>query len=498
MRPRYLIALDCVSSFFVLALLSVKAIREKIAELTDRAQAIVDLAAADNRDLTAEERTEIDGILGSGKKGDVGYKPGKIDALESDLERAEKLEARQAQLATRRDTAGGGSPLYQRSDGTLNPRSPQHDADDLPRVARVRIPSAAQYRYGSLRAYRGAHADQSAYLAGQFFLATLYRNAKAAQWCKDFGIDVSFQAALSEGADSAGGFLVPVEVEQAIIDLRETYGVFRRKARVVPMGRDTKTQPVRSSGITASWVGENSEISAGDKAWQQLNLVARKLAALTRYSSELSEDATISIGDDLTKEFAYAFAVAEDQAGFLGDGSATYGHQTGLKNAIGAGSTYDAIAGNLAFGTLDMADFLAVVGKLPEFPGIQPAWYISKPGYWNSMVRLAAAAGGTTWEKTAEGQMTPMFLGYPVEYTHVLPTALTDTASTIMAYFGDLALAALLGNRRGMTIQISDQRYFEYDQIGIKGTSRVNVVTVPQVAHASVAGPIIALKTPAS
>ena len=491
MRRRHLMpTLRRPHHYSVLALLTPKAIREEIGRLTDRAQAIVDLATAENRDLSAEERTEVDGILGQGKKGEAGYKAGKLDALEADLDRAEKLEKRQAELLQNRSRVPG-----QRSDGPGSPAV--GDVEDGPRVARVRIPLTAQYRYGALKAYRGPHADRTAYMAGQFFLATLYRNARAAQWCKDFGIDTNFQAALGEGSDSAGGFLVPTEVEQAIIDLRETYGVFRRRAKVVPMARDTKTQPARASGVTATWVGENDEITAQDKAWKQLNLVARKLAALTRYSNELSEDATINLGDDLTREFAYAFAVAEDMAGFLGDGTATYGHQTGLRSALLAGSIKAAAAGNLKFGNLDMDDFLAVMGAVPDYPGMQSAWYISKPGYWNSMVRLMAAQGGTTWEKTAEGQMVPMFLGYPVEYVHVMPKALTDQASTILAYFGDLTMAAMLGNRRGLTIQLSDQRYFEFDQMGIRGTSRVNVV-ISAPGTATEAGPVVALQTPAA
>ncbi len=467
------------------ARLTPAAIREKIGELADRAQAIADLAEAEKRDLTAEEKAEIDAILGVGKKGDAGYKAGQIDALDRDLERVEKLEARQAELAQARNRVPP-----QRQDG------PAVGGDDeAPRVSRVRIPVAAQYRYGRLKAYTGPDAERTAYLAGQFFLASLFNNKRAQQWCQQFGIDARIQAALSEGTDSAGGVLVPVEVEQTIIDLRENYGTFRRRAKVVPMARDTKTQPVRQSGITATWVGENDEISASDKAWKQLNLVARKLAALTRYSTELGEDATISIGDDLTREFASAFALAEDQAGFLGDGSATYGGQVGLKNAVQAGSIYTALAGNITFGTLDLEDFEGAIGALPDYPGMDARWYISKPGYWNSMVRLMAAQGGTTWEKTAEGQLTPIFLGYPVEICQVLHKTLTSSVSTIHAYIGDLSMAAMLGNRRGMSIQISDQRYFEYDQIGIKGTQRATVAIV-QPGDASNAGPIIALKTP--
>ena len=51
---------------------------------------------------------------------------------------------------------------------------------------------------------------------------------------------------------------------------------------------------------------------------------------------KLDFDAIISVGDDLTREMAYAFAVKEDACGFLGDGTSTYGHMTGVKNAIAA------------------------------------------------------------------------------------------------------------------------------------------------------------------
>lgn len=480
----------------IFAVLSSTAIRQQIEALYDRAQAISDDAGAENRDLTDDERTEIDGILGVGKPGDAGHKPGQIDALHADLARVERLEALAAQIAAQRAAGnasgdGGGRLPAQRGTGTAAP------PPDEPRVNRVRIPVAAQYRYGRLRAYTGPQAERSAYLAGQFFLAALFRNQRAQQWCRDFGVDYRITAALGEGSDPTGGVLVPVEVEQAIIDLRETYGVFRRRAKVVAMARDTKTQPVRDSGITAAWVGESSLIGEGDKAWRNLNLTARKLAALTRYSAELGEDATVSIGDDLTREFSYAFAVAEDEAGFNGDGTATYAGQVGLKNALAAGSAFITATGNTSFGTLDLADFTGALGLLPEYPGMQPCWFISKPGYWNSMVRLMSAAGGTTWEKTAEGQVVPMFLGYPVEYTHVLHKGLTTATSTIIAFVGDLSLAAVLGNRRGLTIQISDQRYFEYDQLGIKGTERCTVAVV-QPGTSTAAGPMIAIKTASS
>jgi len=249
--------------------------------------------------------------------------------------------------------------------------------------------------------------------------------------------------------------------------------------------------------VTAYFVGEGAEITASDKAWTQVELTARKLAALVRYSNELNEDALISIGDDLTREIAYAFAVKEDACGFLGDGTSTYGHVTGVLNAVAAGSLYTAITGNTAFSTLDLADFESVVGKLPSYPGILPKWYISKAGWAASMLRLTDAGGGNTAAMLAAGPGSMLFLGYPVRFCQTLNSTLTAQTSTKLLAFGDLRMAALLGSRRGLAIAVSQDRYFEYDQIGIRGVERFDI-NVHSRGDASNPGAILVLQTPGS
>jgi HK97 family phage major capsid protein len=472
----------------VFAKTSVKSLREKIAELTDRVTAITDLAEAEKRELTAADKTEIDGILGCGKKGEAGYKPGQIDALELELERAEKIEAQVAKMAQAR--VGASGPLFQAAAGPAGQLPP----DEQPLRNRVRIPAQARYRHGRLRAFLGEDAMPAAYLAGQFYAAALFGNEVSRKWCADHGIAI--QNALSGGDNSRGGFLVPPEIETAIIDLREQYGVARQYCRVRPMSRDTLSIPVRDGGLTAYAVGENTEITASDKKWKQVELTARKWGVLTKYSSELAEDAVISIADDLTQEIAYAFAAAEDNALFNGDGTSTYHGIVGLANAVAAGSTYTSATGNTSFGTLDMADFEGCVGKLPDYVGIQPAWFISKAGCWASMMALMNAAGGNTAEILA-GERRATFMGYPVVWSPVLNKTLTVQASTIIAYFGDLRLAVELGSRRGMRVKVSEDRYMEYDQLGILGTERYDLA-VSSPGTASVAGAVIALKTASS
>lgn len=466
-------------------------IREEMGRQYDRAQAIIDVARAAKRDLNDDETAEIDRINGNGNPKDKDYKPGVIDKLKADLQRAENIEAREAELtATRRQSL---------------PQTGLGDADDkdseesqYTRAQRIKVPAQARYHHAALKAFKDQkNGEAEAYLTGQFLLATIGRSERAHQWCKDHGVDVKFRGALKESDNSLGGFLVPIEMERSIIALREERGVLRREAMIVPMASDTLHMPRRSSGVTAYWTGELAEITASNPVLDQVELTAKKLGALVRMSSEVNEDTVVSLADFVTQEIAYAFADKEDLAGFLGDGTSTYGGIVGIKNALGDGSEHTAVTGNTAFSTLDMLDFENMIGKLPLYALQNAKWYISRAGWAASMQRLADAAGGNTTQNIMGGT-GPAFLGFPVVWVQVMNSTLSAQTSTEgLAYFGDLRQGVKLGTRRGMSIATSTDRYFETDEIGIKATQRLDIV-VSERGTASVAGSIIGLETPAS
>jgi HK97 family phage major capsid protein len=62
-------------------------------------------------------------------------------------------------------------------------------------------------------------------------------------------------------------------------------------------------------------------VTASDKGWANVNLVAKTLAALSLISKNLEEDSIIDVVDDLAQEQAYAFALKEDQCWLIGDGT---------------------------------------------------------------------------------------------------------------------------------------------------------------------------------
>jgi len=349
--------------------------------------------------------------------------------------------------------------------------------------------------YGKLKSFKGPDAQLDAYKSGKFLLAAT-GNGSAQTWCRENGVSLAPQA---EDSNQTGGFLVPPEFETAIIDLREEFGVFRRESKVVPMSSDTMTIPRRKTGLSAFYIGESTEITESNKTWNQVQLVARKLGCLTKYSSELNEDAIISLADDLAGEMAYAFSVEEDAAGFLGAGAATHGGITGLitATATATATVVTAATGNTAFSTLDLLDFENMIGKLPLYAHAGAKWFISNAGWAASMLRLIDAAGGNTGVMIA-GAAPKSFLGFPVVLSQTMNSTITAQTSTNgLCYLGNLTLASTFGNRRGVTIKTSDQRFIELDQLAIMGTERYDI-KVHDVGDTTDAGAMIMLATPGS
>lgn len=359
-------------------------------------------------------------------------------------------------------------------------------------------------RYGSVRNFTSddnGSAEAKAYRQGMWFIATAVGAEFATRYCEENGLPIRVH---QEKKNETGGYLVPEEFGNDYIDLRERYGVFRRNTRIVPMSSDRRTDPRRTGGLTAYWEGESDAGTDSTKGWDRVGLNAKKKMVLAKYSSELNEDAVISIGDDLSGEIAYAFELANDNAGFIGDGSSSYGGIVGVTTALynlytssggvglilGAGNAYD---------ELTLANFNSVLAALPEFADARgnAKWYCSRSFYFNVMQKLALAAGGTTAAEIIGGIKQKMFLGYPVETSQVLPK--TTANSQVPVVFGDLWLASRMGDRRMMTIRYSEHALnaFENDELVIRGTER-NDINVHDIGDSTNAGPVVGLVMAAS
>jgi len=361
-------------------------------------------------------------------------------------------------------------------------------------------------RGGKLRAFTqplcftdGTSMDplECAYRSGMWLMASVYGNEKARRWCAERGIDTE-QRVMQTGVGTLGGVLVPVEMEQSIIDLRESYGLARRLARRRPMMSDTKSVPRRTGGITAYFIDEdNAGVTASDKGWDNVNLVAKTLAALALISKNLEEDSMIDVVDDLAMELAYAFAKKEDQCWLIGDGTSTYGGMQGLLtkfNATAYASRFNAASGHDTmpeYDASDLAGVRALVADLPIFPG---ASRITSKAFFEAVFnRLKATAGGNTAQTRVPGGPQYDSLGDPAYTSEILasdPTA--DQSDTTVALYGDYTNSSSFGDRRGIMVEVLRERYAEKLQIGVLGHERFQIVN-HDLGSTTVKGPVGAL-----
>lgn len=96
--------------------------------------------------------------------------------------------------------------------------------------------------------------------------------------------------ALQVGTDSEGGYLVPDEFEQTLIEALEEENIFRQLAKVITTSSGDKKIPVVASKGTASWVDEEGAIPESDDGFGQVSIGAYKLATMIKVSEELLND----------------------------------------------------------------------------------------------------------------------------------------------------------------------------------------------------------------
>jgi HK97 family phage major capsid protein len=425
----------------------------------------------EDRAMTAEEQADFDQ-----RQAEITGLQAQIDQLNETLKRAEIAKTQVDALKNRQ---------AERQTEPAQPVNSEPSGEQRPSWE-------TNYRTGKLKAFKGENAERNAHMAGQWYLATLFRNEKALRWCQRYGVEAR---ALGTNPNAAGGALVPDILEQAIIDLREEYGVLRKLVPAHPMGSDLVTLPRRAGGVTAAFGAENATLAESDPSWNNVQLTAKKMGVFTRMSTEISEDAIVSIADWLTQEFAYAFALLEDQTVFTGTGTAAFGGIVGLATQTVDGThtagAIDATSGTDTMAAIDAEDLGNLMGALPQYAHPTAKFICSRFAYDLVFSRLAVAGGGNTIQSLQGGPLQFSWLGYPVAISQVLPG--TGTINNVpMFYFGDLAKACTLGERRGITVGTSDQRYWEVDQIAMKATSRIDIA-IHDLGDNTTAGPLVTM-----
>jgi HK97 family phage major capsid protein len=281
--------------------------------------------------------------------------------------------------------------------------------------------------------------------------------------------------ALAEGTDSAGGYLVPTEHSTEMIDLLAAKTAVRAAgATVVPMASDTLEIPSQTGGATAYWVAENAQITASDQTWGQVQLAAKKLAALTKISSELFEDSDPGVEALVRADLARALALEEDVKYLRGDG--TSNTPTGLENIDGVNVDDTTLGANGGTPSFDNLSDMIYALDADDVPVDGRAWVVH-PRTLNTLRRIKDDQNRYLWADPAEPGLPPTVWGYPVFTTTAIPINLTQGTSEdcSIIYLGCWP-EFLIGQRKSLELRASDEAgsAFEYDQVFVRAIMRVD------------------------
>ena len=298
--------------------------------------------------------------------------------------------------------------------------------------------------------------------------------------------------AQSGALNTAGGFLVGDEFNNAVEDVRDKVGVGRQLAQFVPMTTDRLNYPkFAGTSITVTYAAEATAPSTVTASADLVGLTAKKIMANLIASSELMDDSPV-FADFVVGSVGYALEKKIDDAFFAGDGTSTYGGIRGISGAnsafvSGAAGLVSAASGHSALSSIDNVDIGTLIGSLPA-AFHDNAVFVMHPVVWGQLlVRLAATAGAPLVDANRR-----KLNGYPVVLAPSMPSATTSLTGAIILAFGDFKRASMLGMRRDTSIRYSPSRYLDTDQIGILGSTRFDVVH-HGLGDASNAGAVVAL-----
>ena len=288
--------------------------------------------------------------------------------------------------------------------------------------------------------------------------------------------------AMTEGTDSAGGFLVFPQYDADIKFVALEQSIVRPNgATAIPMKTDTLLIPRINEtshastvygGFVAYWTGEGGTIQEANPVWGDCQLTAHKLSFFTRASNELLADNAVGLEAFLRPRVAEALAWFEDIAFINGAGG---GQPLGLLNAPCLVSVTRKNTARVL-----LQDIYAIYGRILPASRDKFVWFLNHE-VLNDLLTSTFEPFPMVYASTPAYSATPAFqksivdpvaktiLGRPYFLTEKMG-ALGD-AGDIGAF--DLSYY-LIGERQPLTIDASTHVYFTTDYTAWRFKERID------------------------
>lgn len=262
---------------------------------------------------------------------------------------------------------------------------------------------------------------------------------------------------LSSRSDKEGGYLIPQEIAQDIIQTIVPQSPMRQVAKVLTITSDALEILVDKDDLDAGWAQETGDRpETATPEWARIRIPVHEMYARPRATQKLLDDSEINLEAWLSGKIASRMASLENQAFIYGDG---------VGKPKGFLSYETASRGNWSWGKLE-AMTTGVEGDFGDHGADQLIDLLNllKPQYMQGAVWMMprsaqarirklkdSATGQYLWQPGLNGETSPTLMGYPVILADDMPALTQGTESTSVA-FGNFKEAYSIIDRQGTQI----------------------------------------------
>ena len=260
---------------------------------------------------------------------------------------------------------------------------------------------------------------------------------------------------LSEGVNTAGGYVVPPDLERVIDRRLAAASPMREIATVRQIGSGVYAKPVSVSGLQASWAAETaSRTETTPPVLDLLSFPAADLYAAPAATQSLLDDGAVNLDEWLAAEVEDAFAAQETQAFVNGDGSAkpkgflSYATAPDASQAWGQ-IGYVATGSAGAFPASNPGDKLLDLIYAPRASFRPNGRFVMNRRTLSTIRKIKDNNGDYILIPPTQAGQTATLFGYPVTEIEAMP----DVAANAFAIaFGDFAKGYLIVDRAGVRV----------------------------------------------
>lgn len=268
------------------------------------------------------------------------------------------------------------------------------------------------------------------------------------------GDEVAAKAALQEGTDAEGGYLVPEDMLGSIIEKRDEMSILRQSGvQTFTTNRDRFDIPVENAKMSNFAItAEEAAYNQNEPTFNEVAVTIYKFTKLVKVSEELAVDEGTGLDSYLTRAFGRAWGLTENQYGLVGTGSS---QPQGVFVGGTAGLTADSAT------TIGASEIPELYYKLGQQYRDQAVWVSS--GTTEGVLR---AFQGDDWlfVNSPQGSVDGGFWGGKPLYTsESVANIATGNKTLVVGNFNYYGLV----NRENLTISRNPYLYQENGQIGI-------------------------------